>query len=382
MWEDRLNVWRPEEDLEALLHAVIDPDTRWKDAWLLWRESADLDRLVPGAIRLLPLLYKRLKSDQMDDPWMGRLQGIYRHTWVRNQLLLRDATHAVRAFNDADIPVMLIKGAAMILSQYHDAGLCPTADMDMLVPDTQALAAVRCLRAAGFTAAGLYEVDVPERFIRIGCSHPFRSPQQNEIDLHWHLLYFRSFPGADESFWQNATRAEYSGLPVWLPSATDMLLVACLHGLCWSSTSNLRWVADADTLIRNASIDWNRLAEYSQWPGVALPLRLSLQYLRDRMGIYIPEESLRAIQSVKVSEGDRWVLMTYSSADNMFWNSLSIWFRHSRFSRERPASLFRLLAGFPSFLTTYWALPSIWHVPGAAIRKIFRHFRLNPSSGS
>ena len=382
MWEDRLSAWRPEGNMEPLLHAVIDPGRQWKDAWSSWRESADLDRLGPGAIRLLPLLYKRLKADQMDDPWMGRLAGIYRHTWARNQFLLRDATEAVRAFTNAGIPVMLIKGAAMIVSQYHDAGLCPTVDIDVLVPDTQALAAVRCLRAAGFSATGRYEVDVPEKFIRIGFSHPFRSPQGNEIDLHWYLLYFRSFPGADESFWQHATRAEFNDLPVWLPSPTDMLLLTCLHGLLWSSTSNLRWVADADTLIRSASIDWNRLAEYSQWPGVALPLRLSLQYLRDRMGISIPEESLQTIQSATVSKGDRWVLMTYSGEESLFWNTLSIWFRHSRFSRKEPTSLLRLFGGLPSFLATYWALPSIWHVPRVAIRKIWRRYRPGPSSSS
>ena len=180
---------------------------------------------------------------------------------------------------------MLIKGAAMILSQYHDAGLCPSVDVDILVPDTEILAAVRSLRGAGFSATGRYEGDLPERFIRIGFSHPFRSPQGNELDLHWHMLYFRSFNGADKSIWRNAVRREFTGVPVFLPSPTDMLLHTCLHGLYWSDTSNLRWVADAARLVQNAAIDWVRLAGCAEWPGAALPLRLSLEYLREDMEI-------------------------------------------------------------------------------------------------
>jgi hypothetical protein len=376
MWENRLNAWRPARQMEDLLRAVLVQDPRWKEAWAQWRQSANLDRLEPGAFRLMPLLYKRLKSEGVDDPWMGRLQGIYRHTWARNQMLMRDALLAANALAGAGIPVMLIKGAAMILAQYHDGGLCPAVDMDLLVPTPMAAAAVRSLREAGFSATSRYEGDLPERFLRIGFSHPFRSPRGNEIDLHWHLLFFRSFAGADESFWEHAVRAEVQGFHVLLPSPTDMLLVSCLHGLCWSSTSSLRWAADACLLIRNFPIDWNRLGEYARWPGVALPLRLALHYLRETLEVPIPDVTLRGISSERTTVGDRWVLMTYSGPENLLWNTLSIWFRHARFSRNKPAGFFRLLSGLPSFLAAYWALPSVWQTPGLALRKIARRFRL------
>jgi hypothetical protein len=360
--------------MEDLLRAVVLPDDRWRESWIRWRQSADLERLPSGAFRLLPLLFHRLRSGKISDPWMGKLQGIYRYTWARNQILLRDAAQAVQSLQSSGIPAMLIKGAAMILSQYHDAGLCPSVDVDILVPDADILAAVQSLRGAGFSATGRYEGDLPERFIRIGFSHPFRSPQGNELDLHWHMLYFRSFNGADESFWRHAVPREFSGVPVFLPAPTDMLFHTCLHGLYWSDTSNLRWVADAARLVQTAAIDWTQLSGYAEWPGAALPFRLALEYLREEMEIPIPRETLETLRSARVQTPDRWVVMMYAGKENLLWNTLSLWFRHSRFSRARPVGFLILLAGLPAFLAAYWALPSIWRVPGVALRKIMRRF--------
>jgi hypothetical protein len=374
MTEDRMQTWRPDDFTEELLRSVILPDTRWKTAWTHWRESANLDFLTPGAYRLLPLLYKRLRAEKFIDPWMGRLQGIYRHTWARNQILLRDAAEAVRILNDAGIPVMLIKGAAMILGYYHDAGACPTTDVDILIPEAQAVAAVAALLAAGYAGTGRYEGNVPEKFIRTSFAHAFRNPRGNELDLHWHLLYLRAFPGADADYWKHAVPAELAGMRVWLPSATDALLLACLHGLGWSDTSSLRWVADADYLIRQANIDWDRLGKYARWRGIALPLGMALRYLRDRLELPIPEAPLRLIESLPVENADRWVLKTYSGPGNLFWNALSLWFRYSRFCRNDSPNLIRLLAGLPEFMETYWALPALRQVPSVLLQKTYHHF--------
>jgi hypothetical protein len=381
MQNARISAWKPDARLRELLRAVILEDDRWKDAWIGWRRSADLENLPPGAFRLLPRLYRKLRAENVTDPWMGRLQGIYRHTWARNQTLLRETTQAAQVLHKAGIPVMLIKGAALILSIYRDAGLCPTVDMDLLVPDSQANAAFGCLRADGFSATGRYQGGIADRFLRIGFSHPVRSPQGYEIDVHWHLLYFRSFAGADETFWGHAVRAELSGLPVLLPAATDMLLNTCLHGMCWSSTSSLRWAMDAAALIRGADIDWDRLAAYASWPGVPLPLRLSLEYLRDELELPVPEIALRKIRAAPVSDSDRWVFMTYAGQEGLLWNTLSLWFRHTRFSRTEPASLLRLIAELPQFLAAYWALPSSWSVPGLALQKVARRISRGTLNG-
>ena len=67
------------------------------------------------------------------DPLMGKLKGVYRHTWYGNQLRLRDAAVVLGELHRRGIEPMLLKGAALTLLHYRDFGLRPMEDVDVLV---------------------------------------------------------------------------------------------------------------------------------------------------------------------------------------------------------------------------------------------------------
>ncbi len=383
MFEQRMNAWRPTRQQEDLLKAVLFPDARWREAWERWRNSVQLDHLPDGSYRLIPLFLKRMEREGIQDPWIPRLRGIYRHTWARNQVILREGAGAVRVLAENGIRVMLIKGAALIQACYRDPGLCPMNDLDVMVPEGRAMDAVSLLCRAGWKPTTRYEGDIPARFIRIGHSHPLRNPRGIDLDLHWHLLHILCTPGADSPFWDRAVRTDFFGGEANLPDPTDQLFLTCLHGMYWSAASSLRWVVDAGWLIRTFPIDWDRTAAYARIRGMVLPLEFAFAYLRETLELPIPEAVFSTLQSAPRQSDERMIFLTYAGPGNLFWNTLSLWFRHKYFSRVRPANFLRLVWELPEFMTAYWALDRPAKIVPTFLRKVWRHFfplRRDPSS--
>ena len=139
---------------EILLRAALLQGESALAAWQQWTSAADIDRLRPGSYRLLPLLYRNLSALGVDDPLMSKLKGIYRQTWYKNQLLLGQLAGLVRTFHQADIPTLLLGGAALSILHYHDLGARPVFKCALLVPAGQALQAVNLLARLGWRPQG------------------------------------------------------------------------------------------------------------------------------------------------------------------------------------------------------------------------------------
>ncbi len=135
-----------------LLHAALDEAEAAMKAWRRWRELVEFDDLDEPENRLLPLVYRNLGTQLADDPVVGRMRGVYRLTWTRNQLLASAGAEAVRELAAQGVPTLLLKGAALSLLNYRDMGVRPMADVDVLVPPAQARIAMDCLLSAGWQA--------------------------------------------------------------------------------------------------------------------------------------------------------------------------------------------------------------------------------------
>src|SRR5688572_8020735 len=105
-----------------LLRSVLCEADAAGEAFAEWRRRVDLDLIDPESNRLLPLLARRLDDIAPTDPVRDRVRGIYRHAWVRNQLILRDAASLARALGDGGVPVLVLKGAALLRYYGNDWG--------------------------------------------------------------------------------------------------------------------------------------------------------------------------------------------------------------------------------------------------------------------
>jgi hypothetical protein len=273
------------------------------DAWSRWRAGVDITQLDAGSQRLLPLAYRTLSREAVPASALAELRPVYQRTWARNQALFRATTPVLRALRDAGIPLMLLKGAALTLAHYRDHGVRPMADLDVMVPTTDAERAIGVLEGRGFTPA----LAMTANRRRTCHGFLFRNPGGHTVDLHWHLLLESLRPDADAEFWACARTGTVADVEVKVLDPAHQLFHACAHGLRRNPVPPLRWVADAMAVITHPvePIEWSRLVAAAERHGMALPVREALRYLARAVDAPGPADVIARLERMPAGVRDR-----------------------------------------------------------------------------
>ena len=266
----------------SLVEAVLAPEPELGPRYLRWRAGFDPEAPVDsGTYRLLPLLWTRVRDLPAAEPLEGRLRGIYRHSWVARQQLVRHVAPALGVLREAGVPLLLLKGAALTFREYPEAGARPMMDLDALVPYADRLRAREALVAAGWSVSSLARTQEVEAIGQV----TVRRGEPPDLDLHWRAP--GDLPPLDDRWlWRDTTWAELEGIPVQLPSPTTHLVVTLAHGLRGNRESPIRWVVDAARIIERdpAAIDWDEVV----WLAERMRLRTRVTFgldLLDELGV-------------------------------------------------------------------------------------------------
>ena len=100
---------------KQLLQAILTDGEQAIAAWRQWQAQTDLETLDSGSFFLLSQLYLKLSQLQVSDPSLAKLRGIYRQTWLKNQIAMRSIAMLLELFAKANIPVLIMKGAPLLL---------------------------------------------------------------------------------------------------------------------------------------------------------------------------------------------------------------------------------------------------------------------------
>ena len=284
----------PDAAERLLLGAALgDGDAALAD-FARWRNGIDWDgNLDGGSFRLLPLVHANLSRLGCKDPLMGRLGGVYRHSWAEAQGHLRGGGEALGRLRARDIPVMVSKGLLLASHYYASPALRPMSDIDVLVPQVRALEAVETLDAAGWAedsgARRQWQTrrgDMLALIAGLGVRHP----RWGEVDLHWRLLVESGGAATEAVFWRDAEPVVIGGVEVSRPSPSHLLFHVVAHGVRPNVMSPLRWIADAAMILRRdaARIDWDEVLRCGQRLRVGQRLGQGLSYLRDEMRLPVP----------------------------------------------------------------------------------------------
>src|ERR1700690_1211616 len=196
--------WLPSHNQELLLKAALRSDQAGREAWQAWNSIVDLNHLDPGSQRLLPLLYRNLKTQEIDHPWVSEFRKRYLDTWAKNRILFGKISPLLQSFRDKDIETLVLKGAALTICYYKDYGLRPMDDFDFSVPFQRVHEAIELVRKMDW----MPDLKSPDQLLAasIPILHGvhFKNPEGYGLDLHWHVLHECLSPEADQNFWEGA----------------------------------------------------------------------------------------------------------------------------------------------------------------------------------
>jgi len=102
------------------------------ESWNEWKRNVNIDVVDYGSHRMVPQLYRNLQRHGVKEQLMDRLKGVYRYYLYKNEILMHRIGTLLKAFEDAGIETMVLKGAALIQLYYRESGLRPMLDADVL----------------------------------------------------------------------------------------------------------------------------------------------------------------------------------------------------------------------------------------------------------
>jgi hypothetical protein len=370
--------FRPTPTQELLLRAALLSGAEAASAWSQWRACADLDHLDPGCFRLLPLLHHNLKAQGISDPLMNKLKGIHRMTWCKNQDLLERFALLLNALHEERIGTMVLKGAAVTLLHYRDHGLRPMQDLDILVRPEAVPAAIALLEQLGWKPQRALPRGGRASFFGTIHSISFADAAGHECDLHWHVLTECCYPRADDDFWEASASLEMHGTRTRALCPADQLLHVCVHGARWNAVVPIRWVADAMVILRTSpDLDWHRLVAQARERRIVLPLRETLQYLRDLLHVPLPAGAMEELASLPVRLVERVEYRARLRRPGRLGFLSEACLRHLAYGRSfGRGSVAANLLTLPRALQHFWQADHLWQVPYCAVAKSWK--RMTP----
>jgi hypothetical protein len=360
------NCW-PTKDQELLLRACLLSGTQGLEAWQKWRIVFENDELDKGSQNLLPLLYRNLQRQRIRDPLLARFKAEYFRTWSHNQLSFGRVAPLIAAFTESGIRTMILKGAALSVLFYEDQGLRPMADIDLLVPRDQLKQSIELLARLGWKS----KYPLPQALVPFEHAGEFRDSGNQNLDLHWHVLWEGRQGLGDDDFWQTSMPIEINGVPTCSLVPADHLLHVCVHGAKWNDTPSLRWVADAMMIIRSANrgLDWNRLVAQAEKRQLTLPIRDTLEYLDTVLGANIPSRVLSDLQSARVSRLEQTFYKIRLGSNDTLRTIPVVWHWMNSLRLDCEGHLPRRLLQFFQYLQSLWDIKRLWQVPFYLVAK-------------
>ncbi len=249
--------------------------------------------------RLLPYLLDRLERNSLvrslPPDLRERLVVARRRSAVASLVRSAALRNALAALEQAGVPVVVLKGAALASQVYPDAALRPMQDLDLWVPPERLTVAAAALIGAGFrfpdrTTAGR-QLPVAEGLATVlSLELPGTALL---VELHGRVQSLEVLSAERVAcMWERAVPAEFGAVSGLVLRHDDQLLHLCLH----SARSNgfntgLAALLDIALVLERWQDRWDGAAMAADYreQGIATWMRLTLHLVRDLLGAPVPQ---------------------------------------------------------------------------------------------
>jgi len=281
-------------EMQLLLVAAAADRERAARAWASWLDAVDIEDLEDGATALLSLVRRNVVDLQAEPSIEGRVRGVHRQTWARNQLLWSAGAPLVdRLAEVAGVP-LLLPPTALLPAYDGDWGARPLERIQVAL-HPESVEPVRDALAATGWAVDHVTPSLLAR-TRAGLVERWQSqdPAGNWVSIRWHVLRGVRSSVADEQLHGAAVPAVVGSSRVHLLHPADALVERL-----WNSAGDPTpgWVADAVQLARRLDGDGRdgdaieRVARRARALGV-------LPAVRDRLALVaatVPDAAVLAV---------------------------------------------------------------------------------------
>ncbi|MDG4898284.1 nucleotidyltransferase family protein [Mesorhizobium sp. WSM4976] len=307
LWYPSLDRAWPTGDHERLLLAAVHVDPVVAERELrAWIGTHDLDDCTFSEQRLILATWNRLGPGLRDLPDAPRLAGLQRMLWTRTMLLMRECQPAFAALAEANVPMMLIKGAARAADPVGRGGRS-FHDLDIVVPRNRLGDALQVFIELGWepsSGSSAMRMLTLARWLRSVNLHKGR---YGDIDLHGCI--FRPGQGSlgdDDRVWERARSVEFNSVACGLPVREDLAVIAVANGGL-DAHANSDWLVDLSRLIVEHGFDWRLFSDEVLARDIAVPALIALGWLKARAGYAVDLEAMRRFEAALPGPMTAWM---------------------------------------------------------------------------
>jgi hypothetical protein len=267
-----------------------------------------------------PILYRALHERAASVPaeWLQIFKAEYVANAFHNQLAQTSVDEIAAAFSSERIPVIVMKGAALLRTLYDDPGLRILGDVDLLVDERDVERADTQLQARGLKLSVSDHAEELGSRCHYSLLYCWQQPRTIPVELHWRIFErYRPYV-----FDLDAVRAHARPLPGMPPNVLVMapeheLAHLCLHldrhAITYRSLisrtnwcellllpqglGRLAWLYDIALYLQRRSelIDWDSFVGTARRWAIDGRVYATLEMSRRALGVGPPPEVLHAL---------------------------------------------------------------------------------------
>lgn len=278
-----------------LLRAALLDKASAVPAFETWNKNADWNgNFDAETFQLLPQLYANLDRCNYDAPIMGRLRGLYRNAWCRNQERLVLLQKLIKQLKSSDIQTMLLGDAALMYGYCISPGARNLLALEILIPAEHASAASEIMTAEQWHGATDSSGDL--RYRQHAC---FTRDDNHTCTLYWYTPP-RTGVGHETS-WERAKPAQLNGIDTLIPDAPEMLLHQIRHGLTERGIPTLPGLAALAIVAGSEEMEWSAASRLASGNYMEFNFFMALTTIKAELETPVPDAILSELGEKKVT---------------------------------------------------------------------------------
>ncbi|NIN66760.1 MAG: hypothetical protein GTO63_19135 [Anaerolineae bacterium] len=315
-----------------------------------------------------PLIYHTMRDEHgiLPASVKQKLREEYYLSAVRNTLLYQELANILATFNDAGLPVIVLKGAALAQEMYGNIALRPMSDIDLLVKGEEIASGQQLLLQRGYSP-----IELAHPTGRHSTFEGDAAGYRVHIEVHSHIVssaYYRSTIPEDW-LWRDPVRLPVGDNPALMLSPEGIVVHSCLHLLDHVAVpGSLLWLCDIKEVSQRHDIAWDAFVDNLVHFRIASPVRSVLFECSRLLRLPIPERPRERLLAHQPGFWERRAYQlclspTRSTVSRTLFDLLAIegvpakaHYLHSRLLPDRDYMMARYSIGDPRLVPLYYPL--------------------------